>query len=356
MSFMDALSETLVPAIQEVTADNATDIMRSVKTLLDVREGRLGNPMDANVTFRDLINAGIAKDNSAFRGFTRGGYNPVFPVWSESDGYDGTQDLTQPPIPTSFSLATGLATIQLAWTEPKYRNHAYTEIWRSETNLISDALLLGTTNSYLYSDAVGKTSKTYYYWIRFISMANVQGPYNATSGTSGTTSLVGTTNISDAAITNAKIGDLAVDTAKIADASIVTAKIADANITNAKIANATITTAKIGDAQITTALIRDAAISTAKIGDAQITTAKIGDAQITNAKIGDTIQSNDFVAGSAGWRIQKSGNAELNNATFRGTIDVTSSSGGGSMQIKNNVIKVFDASGTLRVKLGDLAA
>jgi hypothetical protein len=345
MSAADS-SETVVPAIQEVTQTNTLDIIRSVKALLDVREGRLGNPVDANVTFRDLINAGIAKDNLAFNGFARGSYNPVFPVWAEDDGYDGSTDLTQPPIPTNFALATGLATIQLAWDEPKYRNHSYTEVWRGETSTFNSATLLGTTNSFLYSDAVGKTSKTYYYWIRFISIANVPGPYNATAGTSGTTSLVGTTNIENAAITNAKIGDLAVDSAKIADAAIVTAKIADGNITNAKIANATITTAKIGDAQITTALIKDAAISTAKIGDAQI----------TNAKIADTIQSDDFVDGSAGWRIQKSGNAQLNNAVFRGTIDVSGGTGQASLQIKNNVIKVRDSSGTLRVQLGDLSA
>lgn len=151
--------------------------------------------------------------------------------------------------------------------------------------------------------------------------------------------------IHDAAITNAKIGNAAVDSAKIANASIVTAKIADANITSAKVANAAIGTAQIANA----------AITTAKIKDADITSAKIADASITNAKISGVIQSNDFSTGSAGWKIDKSGQMEMNNATFRGTIDVSSASTGARLEITNSQIKVFDSSGTLRVKIGNLA-
>jgi len=49
-------------------------------------------------------------------------------------------------------------------------------------------------------------------------------------------------------------------------------------------------------------------------------------------------------------------NASNGNATFAGTLEVASASSGARMEIKNNVIKVFDASGTLRVQIGDLSA
>jgi len=139
--------------------------------------------------------------------------------------------------------------------------------------------------------------------------------------------------IHDATITNAKIGALAVDAAKIANATIV----------NAKIANATIETAKIKDANITTA----------KIGTAAITTAKIADGNITNAKIGNTIQSAAYVSGSAGWKIDKSGAMEMNNATFRGTLDVGGSSSN-RMNITSDKIEIYNG-GTLRVKIGNLS-
>ncbi len=54
----------------------------------------------------------------------------------------------------------------------------------------------------------------------------------------------------------------------------------------------------------------------ANLGTIQVGSANIADAAITNAKIGDTIQSNDFVAGSAGWRILKTGSAEFNGVVI----------------------------------------
>ena len=151
--------------------------------------------------------------------------------------------------------------------------------------------------------------------------------------------------IKNGTITSAKIGTAAIDSAKIADAAIVTAKIADANITAAKIADANITNAKIAYA----------AVDNAKIADAAITAAKIADAQITSAKIAWSIQSNNFVSGSSGWYIDRGGNMEMNNGTFRGQIDVRSGYYGARLEIKNDSIRVYDANGTLRVRIGNLA-
>ncbi|WFW76013.1 host specificity protein J [Citrobacter braakii] len=51
-------------------------------------------------------------------------------------------------------------------------------------------------------------------------------------------------------------------------------------------------------------------------GQVFITDAFIQDGSITNAKIGNYIQSNNFVAGSTGWRIDKNGNAELHGKLY----------------------------------------
>lgn len=51
---------------------------------------------------------------------------------------------------------------------------------------------------------------------------------------------------------------------------------------------------------------------------ASIDTAKIKDAAITNAKIGGDIWSEDFAAGSSGWKIARGGGAEFNNIKIRG--------------------------------------
>lgn len=161
--------------------------------------------------------------------------------------------------------------------------------------------------------------------------------------------------IKNGTITNAKIGNAAIDNAKIADASITSAKIQDAAIGTAKIQDAAITSAKIQDAAIGTAAIANASISSAKIADAAITSAKIQDASITTAKIAQSLQSDNYSGTTAGWRIDRSGNIELNSGYFRGQIDVRSASSGARLEMKNDSIKVFDAAGVLRVRIGNLA-
>ena len=117
--------------------------------------------------------------------------------------------------------------------------------------------------------------------------------------------IIGTAQIADAAITNAKIntldagkittgtlsadriaaGSIASSKLTIASGFISTAMIANAAISTAKIADLNVSTAKIADAAITNAKIGNLAVNTAQIANSAITTAKIGDAQITNAKI-----------------------------------------------------------------------
>lgn len=117
-----------------------------------------------------------------------------------------------------------------------------------------------------------------------------------------------------ATVSSTYIANAAILTAHIADAQILSAKIADAQITSAKIVDAAITTAKIGSAQIVNA----------HIADAQISSAKIVDAAITNAKISGDLQSDNFVTGSAGWRIRKSsGSAEFQDVVIRGQVTDT---------------------------------
>lgn len=69
--------------------------------------------------------------------------------------------------------------------------------------------------------------------------------------------------------------------------------------------------------------------------------AYIKDGTIVNAKIGD-MQSTNYVAGRAGWRIAKGGAFEMNG----------NSGSTGHMVINNNRIEVYDENGRLRVRMG----
>ena len=60
---------------------------------------------------------------------------------------------------------------------------------------------------------------------------------------------------------------------------------------------------------------------------------------ITNAMIGNEIKSDNFVSGSAGWRILKSGAAEFSNATFRGTVHASAGSFTGTVNATSGKFK-----------------
>jgi hypothetical protein len=74
---------------------------------------------------------------------------------------------------------------------------------------------------------------------------------------------------------------------------------------------------------------------------------------IGNAYIGNVIQSGNYVADTSGWKIDKTGGMEMNNATFRGVIDVGGTTGS-RLVIKSDRIEVYDGN-TLRVRLGNLS-
>lgn len=77
-------------------------------------------------------------------------------------------------------------------------------------------------------------------------------------------------------------------------------------------------------------------------GQVFMSSAFIQDGTITNAKIGDFIQSNNYVAGSVGWRLDKSGTFENYGST----------AGEGAMKQTNQTISVRDANNVLRVQIG----
>ncbi|SCW88688.1 phage tail protein [Pseudomonas sp. NFACC05-1] len=81
-------------------------------------------------------------------------------------------------------------------------------------------------------------------------------------------------------------------------------------------------------------------------GQVFMNSAFIQDGSITMLKIGQYLQSDNYVAGSQGWRLDKAGNLEFNGPA----------PGGGRLTMTNRAIKVYDENGVKRVQLGDLSA
>ncbi len=103
------------------------------------------------------------------------------------------------------------------------------------------------------------------------------------------------------------------------------------------------------------AFIRDATINDAKLGtvtvgaisgiNSSFLLSTIGTGNITNAYIGNVIQSNNYVAGVSGWRINKDGTAEfptlLTNYIQANDIDVI-----GTLMIQDNAVTIPSSAST----------
>ena len=173
------MAETKVPAIKNIPAqvDRETGLaLESMKEALEVRLGRRGDPKDRAVTLRELIDSGLATD------LAQEPYNPNTGATGFAPLRERPGDVVVPPSPTVLT-ASGLFTdVLLSWNQSTntapYGNHAFTEIWRSQSEDLSSAVLVGTTSAFIYTDKGLEYDSTYYYWVRFVSTSNTPGPWS----------------------------------------------------------------------------------------------------------------------------------------------------------------------------------
>lgn len=184
-----ATTGTKLPGLKPIPAKVDKELAGSLKAMqeaLAIRLGQLGDPIDRAVTLRELIDSGLAvklKDNPFD---PNAGLGPT--DFGPPDA--GPGDLSIPPAPVSLTAEGIFTQVILDWNgtsaSAPYGNHAYTEIWRSRDNNLAGATLRATTIAFIYTDEVGY-GETYYYWVRYVSTSDVQGPFNNTNGAEATT-------------------------------------------------------------------------------------------------------------------------------------------------------------------------
>jgi hypothetical protein len=94
---------------------------------------------------------------------------------------------------------------------------------------LSTAILVGTSNGHIFVDSVDPGS-VYAYWVRFVSNASINGPFNSSTGAIGSTSTSNGSGVNGYNITAENLYAI--------QAWIASADILDASITNAKISGA----------------------------------------------------------------------------------------------------------------------
>lgn len=226
-------------------------------------------------------------------------------------------------------------------------------------------------------------------WTAAIASSDISGTIqDAQIAAMAATKLSGTiseTQISDDAITTNKLAAGAITSAKIAAGAVEAGNIAAETITGAKIAAETISGSNIVANSIDTGLIAAGAITADEIAADAVTSDKIVANAITAGKIavgaitadaiaadtitGDkiaasTIQGDKIAANTiTGGLLATSGiitdSAQIEDAVIDNivakNVSVGTESTGARLEITNDVIRVYDAAGILRVKIGDLS-
>lgn len=268
---------------------------QSVNESVGVLKGELGNPLDAAVTFQDLINSGIAQRSLRINsngGVTGVGSGRVLIV----PGNGPVLDI--PPAPTGLSVGGAFQNILIQWDLATFYGFSHAEIWTASSNNFADRVFVGQTTANIFSHQVG-TGQTRYYWIRFVNLQDVIGPFNSTTGVVGTTALIDTQQIADALITAAKLVDGAVTEVKIATDAVSNSKIAVDAIQGDVIAASAITETKIATDAISSPKIQAGSIIAGKIATNAIVAGNIQANAVTAAKIqADAVTADKILANS----------------------------------------------------------
>lgn len=172
--------ETKVPAIPQVPAgiDPAlTRFLSAIKEVMQVREGSKGNALDSAVTFRDLVDAGLATTS----GYTGNRSALVSPsITPQATGADAT---TQPVKLENVRASAGDGIVIVTWDAPYQSFVSYAEIYRNTVDNVSTWQLVGKGTGQLFVDydiPVGE-SNTFYYWAKPISIYGVSGAVSQTT-------------------------------------------------------------------------------------------------------------------------------------------------------------------------------
>jgi hypothetical protein len=320
-------------------------IPRDLRSFCDrVREALNAQGNDRIITRRDLIATGVVVVGP---GNT---LQPTDPTELAKVKYD------TPPAPTGLATSGAIANIILTWDAPNYPGHSYTEVYVADTNTFTSRVKLADVPGSTYSHSVG-ASTTKYYWIRFVNVVDVPGPFNSTTGVSGTTGDDPDYLISVLSDAYGVTGDglfFQINSPTVINGVTIPA---GTYIKQAVIADATIARAKIQDLAVDNAKIAD--LSAVKITAGFLDAARIEAGTISASKLDFTVVGTTNVVGTinassegiriSGTRIQIDGNVTF-SAGYDPTTKITS--GGAATDINNNVTTISGG----KITTGSIAA
>lgn len=147
-----------------------SDIPRDLRNFIDRLRELLGSSgTERFVTAKELISAGVIT-------------NTVTPVTNKPT----VVTVATPPSPGIITVTPAIQNILVEWARPTYVGHAYAEVWGNSVDNVNTAVKIGIAPGNVYVDPIGPSASRYY-WVRFINILDVSGPFNSASGTLGQT-------------------------------------------------------------------------------------------------------------------------------------------------------------------------
>ncbi|MGB1978623.1 MAG: hypothetical protein ACPHNW_13495, partial [Pseudoalteromonas tetraodonis] len=140
---------------------------------IEILTGQRGNGENRALLVKDLVNLDDMKRNALINSAKGGNNSGDLPIV--------VGGIQRPHAPVNLSATGGFTFIALTWDRPTYRGHAYAEIWRSETDAYNTATLIATEVADVFSDSVNMGAE-FYYWVRFVNVADMKGPTQGAKG------------------------------------------------------------------------------------------------------------------------------------------------------------------------------
>lgn len=141
---------------------------------IEVLIGERGDGQYRAILYKDLIDFDRLRRQALIDNLSHpndGGGLPIPPMG----------DVERPHAPVNLAGLGGFTFITLTWDHPTYRGHAYAEIFRSEQDAFNSAIKIATEVTDIFTDNVDLNS-AYYYWVRFVNIADMKGPTQGANG------------------------------------------------------------------------------------------------------------------------------------------------------------------------------
>jgi len=155
-------------------------VLDAIIERIEVLDGIRGDSLDQAVTYRGLGESGFT--------IIPGANDTPEIINTPGPGTSGPTDIPGIGVaaaPEGLVATETFLALLLTWNNPSF-NLQHIEVWRSATDNLSLAILLGTTVAPQFADYVGANA-TYYYWVRSVGTDGTYSAYNAVAGTEGTT-------------------------------------------------------------------------------------------------------------------------------------------------------------------------